>query len=223
MVTRPSILIIGAGGHARSALNLLQRHGGYTPIGFVDSVNGPGTRVYGLEVLGAEEDLSCICQHYSLNHLLVAVGDNFSREVITSRIRKKLPNINFPNLVDPSAVVSSDAKLESGVLVFAQAHVGAGCTLGQGSIVNTRSSLDHDCSLDAYASLAPGAITGGHVHIGARSFIGLGALVIQKVRIGNDTVVGAGSLVLRDFPDCIVSYGSPAKIVRTRLPYESYF
>ena len=222
MAINPSILSIGAGGHARSVLNLLQRHGVYSPIGFVDSVNSPGSKVCGLEVLGSEADINCIFQRHSLSHCLVAVGDNFSREAITLRLKKKFPNIIFPALVDPSAVVASDAILESGVIVFAQAHVGPGCTLSQGSIANTKSSLDHDCTLNAYASLAPGAISGGHVHIGARSFIGLGTCVVQNVRIGSDTVVGAGSLVLNDLPDGIVSYGSPAKVVRSRLPHASY-
>ena len=122
-ITTP-ILIIGAGGHARSVLSLLRRHGGYSPIGFLDSVNPPGTIVYGLEVLGSEQDLYSICERFSLTHCLVAVGDNFSREAITLRLKHQLPGIAFPALVDPSAVVSCDAILKSGVIVFAQAHVG---------------------------------------------------------------------------------------------------
>ena len=217
------ILIVGAGGHGRSALTLLRRHGGFNPIGFIDSINAVGASLYGLDILGRESDIESVCKRYSVSHIFLAIGNNFHREAIALRLRRQLPSAIFPPIVDPSAVVSPDIKLNSGVIIFPMAHVGSGCILEQGSFINTKSSLDHDCSLGSYASLAPGAITGGNVIIGSRSFIGLGAHVIQNVRIGHDTVVGAGSLVLRDQPDGIVAYGSPAQFVRTHLPHDPYF
>jgi acetyltransferase-like isoleucine patch superfamily enzyme len=102
------------------------------------------------------------------------------------------------------------------------AHVGAGCTLGPGSLINTQASLDHDSNLGAFASLAPGAVTGGRVQVGERSFIGLGAQLVHGITIGADTVVGAGSLVLKDLPAGVVGYGSPARVIRTRHADEPY-
>ena len=81
---------------------------------------------------------------------------------------------------------------------------------------------DHDSHLGAFASLAPGAITGGGVEIGARSFVGLGAQLIHGVSIGADTVVGAGALVLHPLPDGVVAYGAPARVIRSRQVSEPY-
>jgi len=102
------------------------------------------------------------------------------------------------------------------------AIVMAGCRLAACSLVNTRASLDHDSVLAEGASLAPGAVTGGRVSIGRRSFIGMGAVVTQGIRIGEDTVLGAGALLLQDLPDRVVAYGSPARVVRTRAVDEAY-
>lgn len=216
------LLIIGASGHAHALLAVLQRHGGFQPVGLIDSFQTPGARVHGLPILGGEADVPRLCASHGVHHLLMAIGDNGQRQAMTERLQAQISDAVFPTLVDPTAVVAADAQLAAGVVVMAQAHVGAGCVLETGSLLNTQASLDHDGGLKAYASLAPGAITGGRVQIGARSFIGLGSRLIQKVQIGRDTVVGAGALVLNDLPDQVLAFGFPARVVRSRLPDESY-
>jgi sugar O-acyltransferase (sialic acid O-acetyltransferase NeuD family) len=216
------LLIIGASGHAHALLALLQRHGGFQPVGLIDSFQSPGSRVHGLAILGGEADVPRLCARRGVHHLLVAIGDNGQRQAMTERLRAQMPDAVFPTLVDPTAVVAADARLAAGVVVMAQAHVGAGCVLEEGCLLNTQASLDHDGCLGGFASLAPGAITGGRVRIGDRSFLGLGARVIQRVRIGHDTVVGAGSVVLTCLQDGILAYGCPARVVRSRPPDEPY-
>lgn len=216
------LLLIGASGHAHALLSLLKRLGDFEPVGLIDSFQQTGVLAHGLKILGSESDVPRLCDQYRLKHLLVAIGDNFQRQAMTQRLQAALPDILFPSLVDPTAVVSADTDVSAGVVVMAQAYVGPGCRLEQGALLNTHSSLDHDSSLGAYASLAPGAITGGHVQIGSRSFIGLGAHVVHRVSIGTDTVVGAGSLVLKDLPAHVVAYGSPARVKRKRQPDERY-
>lgn len=216
------ILLIGASGHAHALLSLLQRHGGFQPVGLIDSFQPPGSQVHGLAILGGEADVPRLCVRHGVRHLLVAIGDNFQRLAMTERLQQLLPDAVFPALVDPSAVVAADAQLASGVVVMAQAHVGAGCRLETGALLNTKASLDHDSCLGPYASLGPGAITGGSVLIGDRSFIGLGSQLVHQIRIGPDTLVGAGSLVLKDLPAGVLSYGSPARVIRRRPADESY-
>lgn len=55
---------------------------------------------------------------------------------------------------------------------------------------------------------------GDHVTIGAH------AVVLGNVHVGDGSVVGANSVVIRDVPDNTVVAGSPAKIVRYLLPFE---
>ncbi len=150
------MLLFGAGGHAHALLAVLQRHGGFTPVGLIDSFQVPGTLAHGIAILGAECDVPHLCQSHGVRHLLVAVGDNGQRQAITRRLAASVPDAIFPTLIDPTAVVAADARLGSGVVVMAQAHVGAGCELGEGVLVNTRASLDHDSRLGAFSSLAPG-------------------------------------------------------------------
>ena len=221
-MTLTPLLLVGASGHARSLLALLHRHGGFQLVGLIDSFQPPGILVHGLPILGGEADVPRICGSHGVRHFLVAIGDNARRQAMAERLQVRIPDLVFPTIVDPTAVIAADSQLGSGVVVMPQAHVGPGCVLKAGSLLNTQSSLDHDCSLGAFASLAPGSITGGGVRVGDRSFLGLGARVIHSVTIGRDTVIGAGSLVLQDFPDCSVAYGSPARLISSRRADEAY-
>jgi acetyltransferase-like isoleucine patch superfamily enzyme len=104
---------------------------------------------------------------------------------------------------------------------MAGAVVNACSQVGQGVIVNTNASVDHDGIVGDFASLAPGVALGGGVSIGQRTFLGLGAQVIHGLKLGNDICIGAGSLVLQSIEqDCVLAYGVPAKIVRKREPDE---
>ena len=46
-------------------------------------------------------------------------------------------------------------------------------------------------------------------------WLGAGAIVCPGVRIGDDTVVGAGAVVTRDLPARVVAFGNPARVHRT--------
>jgi maltose O-acetyltransferase len=50
--------------------------------------------------------------------------------------------------------------------------------------------------------------------IGDNVWLGGGVIVCPGVTIGADTVVGAGSVVVRDLPPGVVAVGSPARVVR---------
>lgn len=52
------------------------------------------------------------------------------------------------------------------------------------------------------------------VHIGKNVWIGAGVTILPGVRIGDNSVIGAGSIVTTDIPDNVVAYGVPCKVVR---------
>lgn len=52
------------------------------------------------------------------------------------------------------------------------------------------------------------------VRIGRNCWIGAGAIILPGVTIGDDTVVGAGSVVTRDLPEGVVAVGNPCRVLR---------
>lgn len=55
------------------------------------------------------------------------------------------------------------------------------------------------------------------VEIGERTFVGVGATILPGVTIGNDCIIGAGSIVSKNIPDGSLAVGVPAKVIRTNL------
>lgn len=52
------------------------------------------------------------------------------------------------------------------------------------------------------------------VHIGRNCWIGAGALIMPGVTIGDNTVIGAGSVVTKDIPANVIAVGNPCKVLR---------
>jgi maltose O-acetyltransferase len=57
--------------------------------------------------------------------------------------------------------------------------------------------------------------SGKPVVIGANAWIGSGAIVLPGVRVGDDAIVGAGSVVTRDVPPGATAMGNPARVQRS--------
>jgi len=86
-------------------------------------------------------------------------------------------------------------------------RIGDDVTLARGVII-----LAHDASTKG--SLGYTRI--GKVDIGDRVFVGAASLILPGVRVGNDVVIGAGSVVTHDVADGTVVAGNPARVIATR-------
>lgn len=61
------------------------------------------------------------------------------------------------------------------------------------------------------------------VHIGRNCWIGAGALIMPGVTIGDNTVIGAGSVVTKDIPANVVAVGNPCKVLREISDYDKEY
>lgn len=120
--------------------------------------------------------------------------------------------------VHPTAFVADSVKLSKGCQVLAGTCLCADVVLGEACIINTASSVDHECRLGEGVFVAPGATLAGCVTVGDRTLIGAGAVVLPWIKIGSDVIIGAGSVVTRDIPDGKIAYGNPARVRRDSSP-----
>lgn len=122
----------------------------------------------------------------------------------------------------PKASIGEEVSIGVRTVVMAGASISPCSSVGRFCILNPNSSRDHDSVLEDFASLAPGATTGGNRRIGHYSAISIGAILVQGIHIGEHTVVGAGSLVMKPIESFVVAYGTPAKAVRDRKHGDKY-
>ncbi|MEO8380617.1 MAG: acetyltransferase [Acidobacteriota bacterium] len=201
-----AIIIIGAGGHGAVVADIVG-----DAIGFVDdSPQRIGTEVLGLPVFGT----LAMLREFSHEAIVVAIGDNALRRAITDRVLAG--GERLVSAIHPFTHVASSAAIGEGTVIAPGAVVMPRVVVGRGAIVNTKSSIDHDCAIGDFVHIAPGATLGGNVRVGDETLIGTGASVVAGVTIGRRCVIGAGAVVVRDLPDDVVAVGVPARITSGR-------
>lgn len=84
--------------------------------------------------------------------------------------------------------------------------LGDGCLIGHNAVLAT---LNHDLDPARRADMHPAPVV-----IGRNVWLGATVTVLPGVTIGDDAVVGAGSVVTKDVPSGTVVVGSPARVVR---------
>ncbi len=213
------ILVIGAGGHARVIIDAIEMEGNHTVIGLIDNNLEPGTFFAGYSIIGGDCSLDKVTD---VDGVIVAIGDNWRRQQLVNYVKSKLPLLPFISVIHPNALVARDVLVGDGTVILAGVVINSGTRIGEHCIINTRASVDHDNHFEDFVSIAPGVTLGGRVVIKKGAAICLGANVVHNIKIGEDSVVGAGALVLDDIEPRVVVVGLPARKLRNRLPNEQY-
>lgn len=120
------------------------------------------------------------------------------------------------NVIHKSAILTGDILIGNGVQIMAGAIIQPEVRIGKQCIINTKASVDHECVLEDGVEITVGATLCGNVFVETNGWICAGATVLPRIRIGHDSIVGAGSVVTGNVPPNVVVYGVPAKIVRSR-------
>jgi len=196
-------MIFGAGGHARVVASIIRDD--YDSIIFVDM------SVQDVDTISEQSFFQNVDQ-YRTSDIYLGVGDNRIRETLWNRL--KAENFTLSNCISSFASIASDATIGEGVCICPGSVVGSQATVGDNTIINTISSLDHDSVLGAHSFVAPGVSIAGGVHIGQRVFLGIKSAVFPNIRIGDNAVVRAGSLLVKDVPKGVKVGGNPAKEIK---------
>lgn len=199
-MNRPSLILLGAGGHAHACIDVIEQHHKYEIAGLVGMPEEVKSEILGYPVIASDRDLPELAK--TIRYALVTVGQIRSSEsrMRLYRLAAEL-GFNFPAIVSPLAYVSRHAAIGAGTIVMHGAIVNAGARLGDNCIVNTRALVEHDATIEGHCHISTGAILNGNVRLGAGSFVGSGAKIKEGVVLGRACVVGMGLTVRHDQPD----------------------
>jgi sugar O-acyltransferase (sialic acid O-acetyltransferase NeuD family) len=210
---KPTLWILGAGGHGRVVADAAAAAGRYVEIAFFDddATLGPSVGRFPLrgdaQAFVGEGRAAMAAGAVVERH--IAIGDNVRREHLARRCESL--GLPLASVVHPAAVVSVEASVAPGCFVAAGAVVAPGAELGVATIVNHGASVDHDGRLGRAVHVGPGAHLGGNVAVGDLTWIGLGAAVRHGACIGARATVGAGAVVVADVENDARVVGNPAR------------
>jgi sugar O-acyltransferase (sialic acid O-acetyltransferase NeuD family) len=196
-LSKEPLLLVGAGGHARACIDVIEQQGRFAVAGLVGQPHEVGGRVLGYPVLGTDADLPALLREYRA--ALVAVG-----QIKTPEPRIRLFHLleehgcTGPVIISPRAYVSAHARVGAGSIVMHGAVINAAAVIGRNCIVNSQALVEHDAVVEDHCHIATSSAVNSGVRIGAGSFIGSGSSVRQCVSIGERCVIGMGQRVLAD-------------------------
>jgi sugar O-acyltransferase (sialic acid O-acetyltransferase NeuD family) len=145
---------------------------------------------------------------------LVAIGGDRGRDRLEIHEYLKSSGLTPYIAIHPTSFVAKDAKIGEGSQVLAHSSICVDTVIGRTCIINTASSVDHECNIGDGVHIGPGAIIAGLVKIGSCAMVGTGATILPRITIGEGAIIGAGAVVTKDVPDFAVVTGNPAKIIR---------
>lgn len=194
------LVLIGAGGHSRSCIDVIESEGIYTIAGLVGFDEEVGTSVYGYPIIATDASLEDLSSKYS--YALISVGQIFS---VSKRVelftRAVGSGFQLPKVISPFAYVSKRAQIGDGTIVMPGAVVNAGVSIGRNCIINSNSIIEHDSNILDHSHISTGVIVNGGVTVGNQTFVGSGSVLREGIHIGDSCNVGMGMSVTGNLPN----------------------
>lgn len=209
------LLIIGASGFGREVAWLVERinkaHPTWNLLGFIDDNDAIwGQKINRYEVLGGCQSIS----EYPNANIVCAVGAAKTRQMIITKVMASNPDVKFATLIDPDVIKSNLVEIGEGTIICAHTILTVNIIIGKHVIINLDCTIGHDAIINDCVTLYPSVNISGNTITGSCTEIGTGAQIIQGKKIGSLSIVGAGSVVVKDIPDKCTAVGSPAKPIK---------
>lgn len=190
-VSDNSIILVGAGGHCRSVIDVIEQDGRYEIYGLVDVASNIGSKVLGYEVIAGDEELPQLFSQCT--NALVTVG-HIQNNTLRVRLYQTLKKIGYflPALVSPLAYVSKHAELGEGTVVMHHALVNVNAKVGRNCIINSKALVEHDVQIGDHCHISTASVLNGGVVVKENTFFGSNATSRQEVVL--EGFVKAGSI-----------------------------
>lgn len=209
------LVIIGAGGFGREVAWLVddinEASNEWNLLGFIDCNESiHGTELNGYKVLGgfdylkAKENIYYVC----------AIGNaKVKKDIIENKCSKY--NIKAATLIHPSVIMSKRYnEIGDGCIICAGNIITVNCNIGNHVTLNLDCTVGHDVFINNYTTIYPSVNISGNCNIGECVEVGTGSQIIQGKKIGNNSIVGAGSVVVKDIENNRTVVGVPAKAIK---------
>ncbi len=186
-----NIILIGAGGHAASCLDVIQQEKKFKVIGFLDNKKKIGSSFMGIKIIGRDKDLLKLKK--LTKYAFITVG-----QIGISHVRKKIYlklielGFNIPKIISPYSYVSKNATVGKGSIIHHGAIINSLANIGNNCIINSKSLIEHGVSVGDHTHVSTGCIINGDTIIEPECFLGSRSVIRNSTKIKKKSFVKMG-------------------------------
>ena len=201
--------IWGAGGLGREILELSmiinEKEKRWSEFVFVvDNITVP--EVCGIKVMQYEDAK----KQYGPNlEITVGIGEPIIREQKFQQL--EVDEICIPTLIHPDVHIPKSTEIGKGVVIQYGCFISCDVKISEYVYIQPQCNIGHDALLAEGCMLSGFANVAGAVSIGRYTYLGLSTVLKEGITIGNNSIIGMGSVVYKDVPDDMVALGNPAR------------
>ena len=208
-------VIIGAGTYGEVYLAYLQEAGADI-VGFLDDdPKYEGQSVRGVPVLGGVSRLADLKETEKIEAVYCPLGNNKLRVKFLSMAREL--GYETPNYIHPSVIISPNVSLGKGVYILLGTTIMPHTEIKDYVMISMGVHLAHHNVLDEGVFLSTGCNFGASIHAHKYAYCGISSTIMTGMHeLGEDCLIGAGAVVIKDVPNGAVMAGVPAKVLRIK-------
>lgn len=203
-------IIFGAGTYGQVYAEYLNDL--YNIVGYID--DNPkliGSKIKGIEVLGNK---SFLIREIDISHaVFVPIGVNHVRVQILKELRSH--GFHTPSFIHPETIIHKSVKIGKAVYVLPGTNIMPDTVVGDDVMISMGVNIAHHNKISQGCFFSQGSNIGASINIGKQAYFGIASTIMTGIKeVGKQSLIGAGTVVIRDVPDHAVVVGNPGRIIK---------
>ena len=186
-----NIILIGAGGHCVSCIDVIEKEKKYRIIGLVDNKKMKNIKY---RILCNDKNFEKIISK-SKNALITLGQIKETKKRINLFNEAKKNGFMFPKIISPLAYVSKNAVIGEGSIIMHGAIINSGAKIGKNCIINTNALIEHDAYVGDHCHVSTRATLNGGTQLGNKTFVGSHSVIRQNIKIGEGSFINANLFI----------------------------
>jgi sugar O-acyltransferase (sialic acid O-acetyltransferase NeuD family) len=204
--------IYGAGGLGREIYDIANRinnkNNRWSSIVFIND----NITIRNIKLSSLEFSLQDFAQIKEDKQVIIAVGEPILRMKLYEKLFQF--NIELTTLIDPSAIISNQAKISNGVIISEYTSIHADVIIEDNVLIQPFCCIGHDIYIGKHTVVSTTANIGGGAVIGSKVYLGMNCAIKQNINIHDGAIIGMGAVVYKNVDSEMTVIGNPARVTK---------